>query len=142
MGQDVPADLMAKHHMQHLLAPGALSQAALAASLEELQQPLTSENVSDHDVQLHLTAAAQVQLLKHLYLHFPGKCAQEQEQDGRSKLVLARPMHTHTHGDQQQTAGHKACTCWLGTHALLSVNTSEPYTHVSGCLEHDANNVN
>lgn len=59
-GQALPNDLMAKHHMQHMLAPGMLSQGALADALTELRQPLASEHASLQEAQQHLTAAAQV----------------------------------------------------------------------------------
>ena len=47
--------------MQHLLAPGMLSQAALADALSELGHPLATDHASLQEAQQRLTAAAQVQ---------------------------------------------------------------------------------
>ena len=62
-GQSLPDEMLSKHFMQQLLAPGLLSQQALSQALQELDQPLASDNASIEEAQQHLTAAAQVHRL-------------------------------------------------------------------------------
>lgn len=59
-GQSLPAEILNRHFMQHLLAPGLLSQQALSQALQELDQPLPSDSASIEEAQQYLTAAAQV----------------------------------------------------------------------------------
>ena len=65
-GRQLPDDIIARYHMQQLLAPGALCQQALSHALLELEQPLSRYNDSLQQVQRHLTAAAQVCCLPHI----------------------------------------------------------------------------
>lgn len=61
-GQPLPDAALSHHFMQQLLAPGTLCQQALSQALQELGQPQASKHASQEQAQLHLTAAAQVQI--------------------------------------------------------------------------------
>ncbi|KAL0039516.1 hypothetical protein WJX77_000424 [Trebouxia sp. C0004] len=58
-GHSLQDDVVPTHFMQHILAPGVLSQQALSHALLELDEPLARYNASMPEVQQHLTAAAQ-----------------------------------------------------------------------------------
>ena len=65
-GHSLPDDVLSKHFMQQLLAPGVLCQRALSQALLELGHPLASDHASIEDAQHHLNAAAQASDLSSL----------------------------------------------------------------------------